>query len=439
MTLAAGLKLGPYEILAPLGAGGMGEVYRARDQRLGREVAIKILPAGLAGDADRLRRFEQETRAASALNHPNLLTVFDVGAHEGAPYLVTELLEGETLRQMLREGPIPLRRTLEVAAQVAHGLAAAHERRIIHRDLKPENLFVIRNGHVKILDFGLAKLLPQILRTTQITGAPTKTADTDAGVVMGTVGYMSPEQVRGDTTDHRSDIFALGCILYEMITGRRAFHGPTTSETMTSILKEDPVSMSDLKPDLPPNFVRIVEHCLAKRPENRFQAATDLAFALEAVTGASTAVPLTAGRVQTTGSIAGFLLRSAAFLTVALISAVGVWIIKPSSAPVFLPPTRIALSMHTEERLAPLNIPAFSLSPDGNQLAYTAMKGNVQQLLLRSLDSLQGKPFPGTEGAHGSPFYSPDGQWLGFFSQGKLKKIAVGGGEPVALTDVPYG
>jgi len=439
MNFTPGSLLGPYEILAPLGAGGMGEVYRARDHRLARDVAVKVLHTRLATDADRLRRFEQEARAASALNHPNLLTVFDIGMQEDTPYLVTELLEGETLRQKVQEGAMTLRKALEIASQVAHGLAAAHERRIIHRDLKPENLFLMPDGRVKILDFGLAKLLPPQVPTTQMSESPTATRATDPGVILGTVGYMSPEQVRGETADHRSDLFALGCILYEMLAGQRAFHRQTAAETMTAILKEDPISLADLKPEIPPTFVRVVERCLAKRPEDRFQAAADLAFALETVTGSSTAaVPaLPLGRPQRRG--AWLLLRGITFLAVAIMTAIGVWNLKPSSPPASIRPTRIALALPVEERLSPLNIPAFSLSPDGTQLAYTANKGGVQQLFLRSLDSLVGKPFPGTEGAHGSPFFSPDGKWLGFFSQGKLKKVAVGGGEPVALTDVPYG
>ena len=441
MTLIPGQFLGPYEVVGSVGAGGMGEVYRARDPRLGREVAIKIIPARLAGDLERLRRFEQEARAASALNHPNLLTVFDVGSDKDTPYLVTELLEGETLRQKLHEGPLPVRRTVELAGQVARGLAAAHERRIIHRDLKPENIFIMHDGRVKILDFGLAKLLPKAAASTQMTEAATASVGTDAGIVLGTVGYMSPEQVRGETADHRSDLFALGCILYEMISGKRAFQRQTAAETMTAILKEDPISLADLRPDTPPAFIRLIEHCLAKRPEDRFQTATDLAFALDSLSGlsssASATVPIRIAGARRRGvsllAIALLLLLLGALITI-------IWRSRNSgSAQTTITPTRIALALASDERLAPLHIPAFCLSPDGSQLAYTANRLGIQQLFLRKLDTLQGIPLPGTEGAHGSPFFSPDGQWIGFFAHGKLRKIAVRGGEPIALTDVPYG
>src|SRR5271163_2979293 len=233
MNLTSGTKLGPYEIVSLLGAGGMGEVYRARDSRLKRDVAVKVLPKALSLDADRLRRFEQEALATAALNHPNILAVFDIGTNEGSPYVVSELLEGETLRERLRSGAIPLRKTLDYALQIAHGLAAAHEKGIIHRDLKPENLFLTKDGRVKILDFGLAKLTRP--ETGDSSGnAPTQQVGTDAGTVMGTVGYMSPEQVRGKPADARSDIFAFGAILYEMLSGKRAFHGDSAADTVSA-------------------------------------------------------------------------------------------------------------------------------------------------------------------------------------------------------------
>ena len=237
MTLTAGTKLGPYEILSPLGAGGMGEVYRARDPRLGREVAIKVLPASFSSDADRLRRFEQEAKAASALNHPNIVTLHDIGTNtsDGAPYVVTELLEGETLRARLATGALSPRKATEYAIQIAQGLAAAHDKGIVHRDLKPENLFVTEDGRVKILDFGLAKLIQPESSAGQQTSIPTASLGTEPGVVMGTVGYMSPEQVKGQSADHRSDIFSFGAILYEMLSGRRAFRGDSAVETMSAI------------------------------------------------------------------------------------------------------------------------------------------------------------------------------------------------------------
>jgi Tol biopolymer transport system component len=292
MTLSAGTKLGPYEIVAPLGAGGMGEVYRARDTRLGRDVAVKVLPASFAKDAERLRRFEQEARAAGALNHPNILAIYDIGVQDGAPYLVTELLEGETLRERLRAAALPVRKALDFALQAIRGVAAAHDRGIIHRDLKPANIFLTSDGHVKILDFGLAKLIqPEAGAGIGETQSPTRTADpvtqTGAGVVLGTVGYMSPEQVRGQPADARSDIFALGTIVYEMLSGQRAFEKDSSADTMAAILKEEPPDLSGEGKKIPPAVERVVRHCLEKNPAERFQSARDLAFDLESLSGAS--------------------------------------------------------------------------------------------------------------------------------------------------------
>jgi serine/threonine protein kinase/Tol biopolymer transport system component len=285
MAVASGTKLGPYEIVSLLGAGGMGEVYRARDSRLKRDVAIKVLPQSLSRDADRLRRFEQEALATAALNHPNILAVFDIGETEGSPYVVSELLDGENLRDRLRAGPIPSRKALDYAMQMAHGLAAAHEKGIIHRDLKPENLFVTKDGRVKILDFGLAKLTQP--DQSGSTAAPTMTHGTDAGSIMGTAGYMSPEQVRGKVLDARSDIFSFGAILYEMLSGKRAFHGDTPADTMSAILKENPPDLSETNRNVSPALERIVQHCLEKNPESRFHSASDIAFDLEHLSGIS--------------------------------------------------------------------------------------------------------------------------------------------------------
>lgn len=290
--LNTGTKLGPYEISGALGAGGMGEVYRARDTRLGRDVAIKILPASFASDSERLRRFEQEARAASALNHPNILAIYDIGTHDGAPFLVTELLEGETLRERLRNGALPARKALDIAMQSANGVAAAHEKGIIHRDLKPANIFLTNDGRVKILDFGLAKLVQledlNIGETQSLTRAGGGDAKTEAGVVLGTVGYMSPEQVRGKAADARSDIFALGTILYEMLSGQRTFEKDSSADTMAAILKEEPPELSGEGKKIPPGVNRVVRHCLEKNPAERFQSARDLAFNLEAASGIST-------------------------------------------------------------------------------------------------------------------------------------------------------
>src|SRR5208282_1755226 len=285
MALTSGTKLGPYEIQSLLGSGGMGEVYRARDARLGRIVAIKVLPKSYSADADRLQRFVQEARSAAALNHPNILSIFDIGEEQGAPYIVSELLEGQTLRERLRAGPLSSRKAIEYAQQVARGLAAAHDKGIVHRDLKPENLFLTNDDRVKILDFGLAKLTRP--ETSASAEEPTVQVNTEPGQVMGTVGYMSPEQVRGKAADHRSDIFAFGSILYEMLSGQRAFRGETAADTMSAILKEEPVELSETARNVPPALERMVRHCLEKNPAQRFQSAGDLAFNLEALTDSS--------------------------------------------------------------------------------------------------------------------------------------------------------
>jgi Tol biopolymer transport system component len=293
MALTSGTKLGQYEILSPLGAGSMGEVYRARDPRLDRDVAIKILPELVSLEPQRLLRFESEARAAAALNHPNILAVYQMGTYLGVPYMVTELLEGKTLTETIRRGPLPLRRAIDYAVQIAQGLAAAHEKGIIHRDLKPDNLFVTKDGRIKILDFGLAKLVqPKESVTSQ---APTITLP---GVAMGTVGYMSPEQVRGLTVDHRSDIFALGAILYEMVMGKATFQKPTSADTISAILNEEPAPISQLAPDTPVGLERVVSRCLEKNAEQRFQSASDLAFALQALSDPAISSPTGAHEIR---------------------------------------------------------------------------------------------------------------------------------------------
>ncbi|HET8948076.1 MAG TPA: protein kinase [Candidatus Polarisedimenticolia bacterium] len=329
MTLAPGTRLGPYEIVAPLGAGGMGEVYRAHDARLKRDVAVKVLPAALSADPERLRRLQQEAQAAGALNHPNILTIFDIGTHEGTAYIVSELLEGRTLRALLQAGPIASRRALGLALQIAHGLDAAHARGIVHRDLKPENLFVTQDGRVKILDFGLAKLREEApgsgaAAQEAITSLPTQHQGTAPGVVLGTLGYMSPEQVRGQATDGRSDVFAFGAILYEMLTGSRAFQRDTPADTISAILTKEPSdAASGSASALAPVLDRLVRHCLEKDPSRRFQSAHDLAFDLETLAGG--AVTSEPGRVgeaapaaRHAGRRAGFFAAAGAALVAAL-------------------------------------------------------------------------------------------------------------------------
>jgi eukaryotic-like serine/threonine-protein kinase len=281
-----GRTLGHYRVLEQIGSGGMGEVYRATDDRLGRDVALKVLKPSLAQDRDRLRRFELEARSAALLNHPNIVAIYDIGMHEGAPYIVSELLQGKTLRQVLLGGSVALRQAAEYGVQIAQGLVAAHEKQIVHRDLKPENLFVTSDGRVKILDFGIAKLtLPAPDAGASLASLPTQTK---SGSLLGTVAYMSPEQLRAKAVDHRSDIFSFGAILYEMLTGKRAFSGQTEVDTMTAVLKEEPPEMTLVRPHIPPAFERVVRHCLEKEPENRFQSARELAFALGTVSDLST-------------------------------------------------------------------------------------------------------------------------------------------------------
>jgi len=301
MPLVSGTKLDPYEILSPLGAGGMGEVYRAHDTRLDREVAIKILPESLTSNPDRLHRFEQEARATAALNHPNILAVYQMATQDGVSYLVEELLDGETLRERLRRGPIPLRKAIDYAVQIANGLASAHDKGIIHRDLKPENLFLTKDGRVKILDFGLAKLR-QVGAAAEDGATVTLQHRTDPGQVLGTVGYMSPEQVRGQAADRHSDIFVLGTVLHEMLTGKRVFHRPTPVDTMSAILNEEPPSISQAAPDTSLALQRVVHRCLEKNPEQRFQSASDLAFALQTLSDSSADSPSTVALSQENAS-----------------------------------------------------------------------------------------------------------------------------------------
>src|SRR5213593_2386928 len=424
-----------YKVLSLLGEGGMGEVYRARDTKLGRDVAIKVLPAAFSADAERLRRFEQEAQAAGALNHPNILVIFHIGTHEGAPYIVSELLQGQTLRQRISGTTLPQRKTIDYALQVAHGLAAAHEKGIVHRDLKPDNLFITNDGRVKILDFGLAKLTGAGNTELSQTSIPTRRVDTDPGKVMGTVGYMSPEQVKGRAVDHRSDIFSFGAILYEMLSGRRAFHGESAAETMSAILKEDPPDLSETNQRISPALERLVNHCLEKNPEERFHSASDLAFAIEALSGTvsgsgktiTMAMPTIRSRTRER-------LIWIAATAVLLISAIGLAFAYFRRVPQEAHTMRFFISP-TEQ--ASFSVPA--ISPDGRRLAISVRDSSGKSLLwLRSLDSLTMQPLPGTDSA-AFPFWSPDSHFIGFFAGGKLKKIDVSGGPPQTLCDTSTG
>ena len=378
---STGTSLGPYQLLGSIGAGGMGEVYRARDPRLGREVAIKILPPQFSADSERLRRFEQEARAAAALNHPAILAIYDLGTQSnGSPYIVSELLEGESLRERLRSGPLSLRKAVEYGAQIALGLAAAHEKGIVHRDLKPENLFLTKDGRTKILDFGLAKL------TERASDAETvvHSEGTSPGMVLGTVGYMSPEQVRGITTDHRSDIFTLGAILYEMLSGKRAFHGDTTADTMSAILKEEPPELTETNRQVPPALERIVRHCLEKNPDERFQSARDVAFDLGALSSPSTSamVAVSAGGVS---SRAGRRARFAIVGTIGLIAALGLGMAIGARW------SRPQAPRYQQLTFRRGTIEGARFAPDGHTIVYSAAWEGGEPELYSSRDDGQGE------------------------------------------------
>src|SRR5450759_374316 len=371
MTLVPGSRLGPYEVLSPLGAGGMGEVYRAKDSKLNRDVAIKVLPESLSKDPDALARFEREAHAVAALNHPNILSIFDFGSHDGIAYAVMELLDGETLRDRLSSGALPARKAIDYGVQIAEGLAAAHEKGIVHRDLKPENLFVTKSGRLKILDFGLAKTL-----SPQVAGpnAPTTPAGTEPATVMGTVGYMSPEQVRGLPVDHRSDIFSFGAVLYEMLSGRRPFAGATSADTMSAILREDPPELSAASGSLPSSLDRLVRHCLEKSPVERAQSAHDLAFELASVSGVSgssgTVFAVTARRRWRFGlNVIG----AAAVLVVA-----GLALYRMGSSAERRSAARIT---YRQLSFRPQAIFQAAFAPDGETIVYSgALEGNAPEL-----------------------------------------------------------
>ena len=400
--LAAGATLGPYKILAALGAGGMGEVYRGRDTRIGREIAVKILPPEFAADPERLRRFEHEARALGALNHPNLVTLHDLGNDGGQAYLVTELLEGHTLRDVLGAGPLPLRRALDHVVQIATGLAAAHAKGIAHRDLKPENVFVTRDGRVKILDFGLAR------QVTTRAGPEDSTALTEPGAILGTAGYMAPEQVRGLGADTRADLFALGCVLYEMLAGKRAFAAPTAVETLNAILTVEPAPLEEVRRDLPPAVCRIVQRCLEKDPTRRVQSALDLAFQLEGLSGASASDTRQVARPRVRPWLA-----LGAILVIAA-GAVATWSALGGRRPVAPTYTRLTFRRG--------NISNARYSPDGRTVVYSAgWDGEPGRIYATRLESRES-----------SPLALPEARLLAVSSTGELA-IAVGPGSNLTV------
>ncbi len=431
MTLTPGTRLGPYEVVAPLGAGGMGEVYRAKDAKLDRLVAVKVLPPRLADDPTALARFEREAKAVAALSHPNILAIFDFGREGSTAYAVMELLDGETLRQKLA-APIPVRKAVEYGVQIARGLAAAHLKGIVHRDLKPENVFVTADGHVKILDFGLARQTLAAAPTAE-TASPTAERHTDPGTVFGTVGYMSPEQARGEPGDQRSDLFSLGAVLYELISGRRAFQRDTAAETLTAILREEPTHLtSSSASEVPPGLARVVEHCLEKHPAERFQSASDVAFALESLSGSGTAAAqmLAAKPARRRAWLPWTV--AAVFALTSLALAIVSFRAPTAAAPLTRLSVQLPKDLPYDASGGPMR--SLAISPDGRAIVYVGVTGpGRRQLYRRWLDRQTVEPIAGTEGAY-QPFFSPDGQWLAFFTfAGELRKVSRDGSPPVTL------
>ena len=437
MTLSAGTKLGRYEIRSVVGVGGMGEVYRARDEKLNRDVAIKVLPVSFSQDSDRLLRFEKEAQAAGSLNHPNILAVYDIGTHDRAPYVVSELLEGESLKKRLGDGPIAQRKAIDYGVQIARGLAASHERGIVHRDLKPDNLFITKDDRVKILDFGLAKLIEPADNGNAQTDIATRKVHTDPGTVLGTVGYMSPEQVRGRQVDHRSDIFSFGTVLYEMLAGQRAFHGESAVETLNAILKDEPKELATNNANITSPMERVVWHCLEKSPDRRFQSATDIAFALESLSGASSGSTQTEIRsvpLQRKNRERFIWIAAVAFL---LITVLVFWAIGLRRTTAELQAVRFPIVISADSvPFADVETHNLSISPDGRYLAFVAYSAGQRMLWVRALSALTAQALPGTEGAF-SIFWSPDSSDLAFFADGKLMRISASGKSLQTLCNLP--
>jgi Tol biopolymer transport system component len=433
MTVAAGTKLGSYEVVAPIGAGGMGEVYQAHDTKLGRDVAIKVLPEAFAHDTERLARFQREAKMLASLNHPNIATIHGLEQSNGTSYLVMELVSGETLADRVkREGAVPVEEALKIAVQIAEALEAAHEKGIIHRDLKPANVKVTPEGKVKVLDFGLAKAFAGEVADSNPSQSPTLSAvATMQGVLLGTAAYMSPEQARGKAVDKRTDIWAFGCVLYELLTGKQAFQGETVTEILAAVLKGEP-EWQALHTNTPIKIRDLLRRCLQKDVNKRCRDAGDVRIEIEE----ALAAPATAEATAPTKGIHALGWRTVPLIAVgtfiaAVIVGLAAWNLKPAP-PQPKPVLRLTITLPPGEQLAALDSPAIALSPDGTQLAYVAIRGGPQQIYLRALNNLESRPIAGTEGAN-SPFFSPDGQWLGFFASGKLKKVSVSGGAAVIL------
>jgi Tol biopolymer transport system component len=440
MPLAAGARLGAYEIIGPLGAGGMGEVYRALDSSLGRDVAIKVLPEAVAHHPERLARFEREARLLASLSHPNIAVVHGLERSAGSCYLVMELVKGETLAERSTRGAMPLQETLDIFKQIAEGLEAAHGQSIIHRDLKPANIMVTPNGTAKILDFGLAKVVsPEdsgfLSQSPTLSSSPTM-----AGIVMGTAAYMSPEQARGDPVDRRTDIWAFGCLLYEAVTGRRAFPGRTTSDTIATVLREEP-DWSKVAALAPLKVQLLIRRCLQKNPHVRLHDIADARIeiddiAREPLAAAETGmVDGTRRLLMTPRTLGG--LAAAAVVLVALGALAGVTWWPARMSPAGSSVARVMITLPSPQALEKGRFPPVALSPDGGLLVYAAATdGGRTNLFLRPLDEQSARPIPATEGAS-TPFFSPDGRWLAFYADGLLKKVSVAGGVPLTIGEAP--
>jgi len=440
VTLAPGTRLGPYEILAPLGAGGMGEVYRAHDTRLGRDVAIKVLPAHPASTSEVRARFEREARTVSQLNHPHICTLFDVGREGETDYLVMELLEGETLAHRLEKGALPVAEVLALGRQIAEALDRAHRAGVVHRDLKPGNVMLTKSG-AKLMDFGLARAQALGPVAGALTQSPTVAQPLTAeGTIVGTFQYMAPEQLEGKDADARSDLWGLGCVLYEMATGTRAFEGGTQASLISAIMRDTPRSMAELQPVTPPALERIVRRCLAKDPDDRFQNASDLAFDLEALSttsGGASASPRAAG-APASRKILERLMWGVAVATLAIVFVASHYARRVPVA------TRTTITSPPGMQISTNPCDA-AISPDGKMIVFAASDSAGQWWLwLRPLESLDARPIAGTEfsrvdGPNGMPFWSPDGKSIGFFADDKLKTIPIYGGTPQLLADASDG
>ncbi len=433
MTIAAGTRLGSYEIVAPIGAGGMGEVYRARDTKLGREVAIKVLPEAFAHDPERLSRFQREAKMLAALNHPNIATIYGLEQSGGTSYLVMELVSGETLQERVkRDGAVPIEEALAVAKQIAEALEAAHEKGIIHRDLKPANVKVTPEGKVKVLDFGLAKAFEGDSAIEDMSNSPTLSrAATMQGVILGTAAYMSAEQARGKAVDKRTDIWAFGCVLYELLTGKQAFYGEDVTDILAAVVRAEP-DWTALPANISP-FIRVLlQRCLRKDRRQRIPDAATIRIEIEdAIAAPATAEPTVAAIGTGVLGRRAFLLAAGCLVAACVVTGLAVWNLKPTPS---RPVTRTVITLPADQRLALGDNPAVAISPDDRLLTYVALQGGVQQLYMRAMDSLEARAIPGTDGAV-NPFFSPDSQSLGFFAGGKLKKVSVNGGGATTIGD----